>query len=815
MQDDTMFAVNNDELQKSSSALFGDISKKITPPIDVSNYKNMWGIIKDLNFDDFVALRENVYFENLMRSIEVSARSKIISDTSTNPTSQKFTTIDSGERVEELSIPSSFKKDVEGNQDKIELPHPQTLLGEAKLQNNFLKLFKRLKNISLSHPTFKVGRTIGDIISIDASELSRLPSIGSSYVETLTQLKSLYDNVDFSSDKDDDVKLDSVDLSCMRIFYANLSKEQIKAVDKLERHKLIENTAMLLDLDLDLLYSKKGFGRSVVNELSMLKNTLLQEVRKISIGEINFEALEGDFLVPVAPKNLSIEKFGELLLDDIDKYFDGISDIELDTIQKRWGFVENKITLEEISEEHNVTRERIRQIEKSVNERLPRYIRFTKESIWNVLQSALSINLTQKLGSLYSCFNNEKDFYEVLGLLCGQENLEEHVRPPIKPQLLNSYFADNGGPLTYEEVKNYIIECDLDSVRNVDNAIHYLEELDSIRMDGTNIYPSNLRKPEAAAFVLANNPNGLPWLDIAKHVNSGGYSKTDLYLDRPDNAALTDPENIFLAGKGIYKHTRFIDFDLIKVDAIFDEFLNYLDKTNRDVFHLNECYQSSKLLKLQNYYVIRHIVKHFGEDYGFYFDGQSQSDSVGLEEGFSRITQKDVILEAMNTNARPMTSNQIAMLLKSQSVAHASVYLDELMELERVVQVEYRLYTTPDRAYKDIDIPEYLRAIERILIAENKPVEPSVFKEVLNMELSASYSKYLYASIARLSANKMGWYRKGSLYSASPIPYKNLTDVVKQNCHPGQTTDKNITELTLHVAITRDAAAIAINNADP
>lgn len=68
--------------------------------------------------------------------------------------------------------------------------------------------------------------------------------------------------------------------------------------------------------------------------------------------------------------------------------------------------------------------------------------------------------------------------------------------------------------------------------------------------------------------------------------------------------------------------------------------MEYAEKNSRPVFHLNEFYQASRNLKKHDYYVIRHFVKHFGEDYGFYFDGKSQTDSIGLEKGFKNITQR-------------------------------------------------------------------------------------------------------------------------------------------------------------------------------
>ena len=108
----------------------------------------------------------------------------------------------------------------------------------------------------------------------------------------------------------------------------------------------------------------------------------------------------------------------------------------------------------------------------------------------------------------------------------------------------------------------------------------------------------------------------------------------------------------------------------------------------------------------------------YGEEYGFYFNGKSQTDTVGLEATFKNITQKEVILQAMQDKKKPMTKAEIASLLKSNSLSHASFYLDKMIKGEQVVQVDRMLYTTPELAYKDIDIQKYIDGIQNILLEE-------------------------------------------------------------------------------------------------
>lgn len=439
-------------------------------------------------------------------------------------------------------------------------------------------------------------------------------------------------------------------------------------------------------------------------------------------------------------------------------------------------------------------------------------MRLGQSVLWQLLEPELTPDISVTFRDLFLCFHSEKEFYEFLSLVCGQENLIEYVYPEIDKAILNIYFVENGAPVLISEIREYLDELNLVEIRNIDNAISTLETQDSIIIEGQYVWPKQLGKAEATACVLVKHEKGLPWLDIAKIVNNNSYSRTPIQEARLEQAAFELPDYIFLAGKGIYKHTNFIDTDNILLDDIFLRIMEYGEAVSRDVFHLNECYHSSTSLQKYDYYEIRYFMKNFGEDYGFYFDGRSQTDSVGSEKDFKSITQKDVIIEMMKRNEKPLTKPEIANLLKSKSLNHAGFYLDEMINSGTVVQVDRMLYTIPELAYLNIDLNEYIDAIDELLYQQAKPVEPSVFREELNFYFSKSYSKYFYSSIARLYAERQGWFRKHNLYSASEIPFKNLNTAFDNICNVDLTINENIAAIQAHIAINRETAAISLSN---
>jgi len=707
------------------------------------------------------------------------------------------------------------------NTEQIHIPELSTSLDDLKLPVRYLKLVKRLRNINISNNIFRLGETLGDLVKLSTNEVASLPGIGTSYVNVFKELKQLSQTAPTIEIPDglsfvNQVDLTSVDISDMRLTLAGVDAKFTKALEKYARYidadDLSEHLDTILNFEQKNLISLKGFGNGIVNRLIEFKWIVKKEIESIATGKINYKEFESKLIVPNILCKIPLKKIERILLEDIDGYLDKISDDEVDIAQRRWGFTEPKHTLEEIALDFGCTRERVRQQQVNIENGLLRNLRISQKLLWKLIEPELNSDICMHLNEIYSCFSSENDFYEFISLACGQERLIEYVYPELDKSILNSYFAENGAPTHIDDIREYLTGLNLDGVRNIDNAIQHLAQQDILFIEGEYVWPRQLRKAEASACVLVNHERGLPWSDIAKLVNGNGYSKTDIYEDHLDNEAFKLPEYIFLAGKGVYKHTRFINIASMSLDELFAGIMAYANSNKRNIFHLNECYQASSHLQKYDYFVVRHLMKNFGEDYGFYFEGRSQSDSVGLEKGFKNITQKDVIVETMNNSERPLTKPEIANLLKSKSLAHASFYLDCLIDEGKIIQIDRMLYTTPISAYKDINICEFVDGIDTVLHKYKKPVEPSIFQKELNALFVKSYSKFFYASIARLYADKKGWFRKHNLYCINEIPFKSLKAALDSICDINVSTNENIEKIQLLIAITRENAAIAFSN---
>ena len=699
----------------------------------------------------------------------------------------------------------------------INLPSLDTPLDEVHFNNEFDKLILRIIRCNYREGYGVItDNKLSNIIDLTSNVLSGLPGIGKKYIDLWLELKALYEESHNIQPLIKPLVINDpeheVDFKGMAIKFSDLNSNEKKNLERLYRLKGSEDILEVINFKALEFERTAGVGKTFIRTILGLKERLLVEIEKISNGTVDYEKMESKLILSTKFTSIPIDKMGTIILEDIDSFLDGIDEDEQEIFAFRWGFVESGLTLEEVGLKHNVTRERIRQKEIKINCNLIRNLRLTQENIRLNLKDNIDLKLPQTMGDLSSCFDKEEGFYKFLDFICGDRNIGNVVRPDIPADILNPFFAEHGEPCNIYLTKEYIQANSSLGDSSVENVLDYLSALRKIEIRDENVYPKYLKKNEAAACVLSKHPQGLPWLDVAKIVNSRAISRTNLNQDRPDNQALFDSDFVYLAGKGVYKHTKYMSLTEINIDSVFESLLIFFDETNRDVFHLNEVCRKSVFLQDKDYYAIRYIVKMYGEDYGFYFDGKSQADSVGLEKGFKNITQKDVILQAMNSSKKPMTKAEIAALLKSNSIGHASYYLDEMMGDDQIVQVDWMLYTTPEIAYKGIDLPRYIAGINEVLLNEHRPVDPSIFQHKLNNDFNETYSKYFYSSIAKNNYQKYKWHRKKNLYSLHDIQFNNLTDAINKHCKSESDTNANFRMLSDVIAITREAAQVSIEN---
>lgn len=696
------------------------------------------------------------------------------------------------------------------------LPHPQTLIGDVLLGGRFDKLIARLcRSASRSSESTVTIERLEDILNLPVESLLRLEGVGKAYRDDWQELKVLYiqatDFLPVPRVFSGEAKPLELVRDDMRLNVTQLSPAELKVIAKLER--LVGRLDIRGILSFDSLKQKEkgSLGSRTRSQLLQLQERLFSELQLISEGNLNYHATPTSLITSTPKSFTSVAALGRFLLDRVDNFLATLDEKSQLIFQHRWGFVDKRLTLSEIGEKYNVSRERIRQLESKINERLNDYLALNSSDIWCAAKTLSQFSLRKEFEDLYECFAEQSHFHEFLEFVSNGCLEYKASLPPPPLSILDGYFALNGVTVDQNAVLHYLQEEQGGDVEEASNALQFLHAQGQVEIESGLVRPLGLGKHEAAAAVLAEHPNGLPWLDIARHANRLGIPRSP-FSEQVSGHGLQDSKLMYVAGKGVYRHTRFADFSTLDESVIFNAIHTYLVSAERDVSNLSEIYASSRELRKYDYYMLRYVVKMRGEDSGIYFNGKSQTDSVSLNPEFDLYSQKSLVLQSMRQRQGPLTSNEVAELLKSRSSRHAKLYLNELMIANQVVQVDRMLYTTTEQAYEKIDLEAMRNAIETILLKYDKPVEPSIIQCELNILQGEAYSKYFYNSLARYFAQLGYWQRRHSLFALRPIPFASLTDAIDRLCKTEDSAEQNFASLRQHIAINEEAAKTSIYN---
>lgn len=669
-------------------------------------------------------------------------------------------------------------------------------LHQLPLSPQYQKLIKRITN------TVGTVSTVQDVLAIDPVSFGQLPAVGKSYVELLTTLQQ-----EFLCAKDNQqpevrppqITLSSTQLETPIAQLALPAKYQklIKRISVVAAQ--VVSVQDLINLDPAKFAELPTVGKLYVRNLIELKMQLSKFASFNSINSIEFHSIDN------------------ILIDDIESYLWTLDEIKMDIALSRWGFNHAQETLEKVASRHKnsegkpLSRERIRQIETPINVNLPLHLTIPPRILWANIRAKMTEDLTVLLPHLAKCFATDKLFYAFMELCCQVEagSISKMIFTKIRIEIIDSLFCSIPSPVAQEIIINELMSNFGYDKASAIHGIKQLEKNNKIEVTEQGIYPRNFARAEAVAHVLISHPEGLPWKDIIKIVNKKGYSSKRIDETRMTHG-FNDNEHIYLCGKGTYRNLQFLDLDQFDIPTVMQHLIDYFKKNKIATSHLHDYFYQTKGQRCEmEYFTLRYLVREYGEEYGLYFDGKSNVDGVSLEPDSKHITQADVIIKVLNESKVAMTKHEIAERLKSKSIGHASFYLNNLRDEGKVVRVDKMAYTTPEKAFANIDTKAVMHVIREIINAQ-AIVEADVFREYVNMEINLSYSKYFYAALVNTQLNELGWYRHNMLFSKSPIPYKNLLDMCKQLCNPKLPNDENTKILQQAVWLSDAVTASAI-----
>lgn len=690
----------------------------------------------------------------------------------------------------------------------------ETPITRLALSPKYQKLIKRISAV-MDHV-----ETVQDIIDIDVDSFSKLPYVGKSYVDLLIYLQNAFSPENSTRSNNNvinEIELPSQGtLSKLYINYGFLSEKEIKQLKKLEKFYEeqvdIRNVNTLLNIDKVDLAKQAGFGALFLTTLNDLQEKIKNELVALPENIAEYTIKQRGLFISSGIVFINFTEIDNILIEDVESYLWTLDELKMDVALSRWGFNQHHETLEELGSRYDLTRERIRQYEKSINTNLTLNFRIQPNVLWANIREKMTDDLSFLLPNLAKCFATDKLFYEFIEICCQVKggSIREIMLPKISSKILNQFFCVNPSPVAKETVVNYLMSNYGYSKAAAIHGIKQLGKIDKIKISEQGISPKKLSRAEAVAHALTFYPSGLPWKDISRIVNKKAYSSTQMDETRLTHG-FNDNEYIYLCETGTFRNLMFLDFEQFNISEIMLNLLDYLKQHQMNAMHLHDYYYQSKGNRSEiEYFTLRHLVREHGEEYGLYFNGKSGTDSVNLDSEVSLISQSDVIIKVLNESKSALTKQEIAERLRSKSTKHATFYIHNLMEEGKVVRVDNMVYTTSEKAFKDLDIKAIVQIIKDIMSLSDIIVEADVFREYVNMELNLSYSKYIYAALVRSQIKELGWYRNGNLFSKTILPYNSLIDMCKKLCKADLSNNQNVKIIQKAVWLTDSVAADAI-----
>ena len=515
--------------------------------------------------------------------------------------------------------------------------------------------------------------------------------------------------------------------------------------------------------------------------------------------------------------NVAPSFFANVILDTLTSFERFLSaDIERDIYRHRILIGEHQ-TLEELGDRHSVTRERVRQIEVYLIERLSMELSPAFEYFEYVLAHSLhsGSDIFDSSPALRSLFPTRFSFIDFLSALWPQfKGFESEIMLPsgIDSNAISEFLLLNRKmPLSITKLKDALKEEF--NINNVQVAAYLqgLREDGSIQGDSESIKILARNKYLAAANAAIGYINGIHWRELAQRTVDSGLCQATFRVEHSPCGGISQNKYLYLYGHGVYRLRAYLEISpedavdlVLRIKSLFaDSKLPAMD--------LYDLYRSDGELGRHSFFDLLHICKETSDL--FIVTSSSRSLLIRDQEFAQEVRSEQIHLQNLE---QPRSTFEFAQTLKSSSEHHAMSIINELVKENKVVQVD------SGRFVALTSINEEHLAIAKSKIKEVLESDPwKIFaahplKLIVESENSFRYTRHFYSSLARILASESGFYFSRNLVSAkfdlSDLSLARIAESAYLR-HPTFNEEQLISLLERRVVAPREALRRAISNA--
>ena len=640
----------------------------------------------------------------------------------------------------------------------------------------------------------------------------------------------------------------------LRKFYINILKEWPLSVRTKNcfMNKGIVFVGDLISYSEKELLNSKNFGRKSFNEIKpfLEKNSLslgtplagwsrykmdrksqdqVEESKKNSYNRVaksvlaDFEKFIEKYTsisTIIIADNISTQELEKLIISDIDEILFLLNDRSRAIMKARYGYLENCKSLEEIGKKNNLTRERIRQIERKINLSLNGLGFINKASLVKFFLKFKNLSFHKIFPQLDKNFTDTArgvgdisgdKLTEFIEYYCGVKNkffeTSERTLFSFEKSRLEDIFLEVGSPIKLpdfiEEIKNnYGYNEETSKI-----AIDFMSKHQLIKIVDENIYPTNLRKTQEVAHILLGYPEGLHWKKVSE-IGNKSFTKNKWDLKRivgDHSFNMLHNQSIYLCERGTYKNMKFLSTVKNKTSIlkIFIKEIKALGKTQCEMEDVFAQVKKNKEFNNLNFYEARAIIKIFGEEEGIYHAGLSGTNTIGLSKDIKPINLKQKIINIINAHEGEISKDEIAeKLTKTKEEIPIGTHLEELVDEMFIFRINPGVYLNYKDAIKLCDkklVEEYLKKI----ITNYEFLTLGFIREKLNEELGYGLSNFYYGSLISIIAKENSWFYGTNYLSKTTKKTKTPEQSIKDLYNFDLSTNENYENISKKIGISK------------
>ena len=571
----------------------------------------------------------------------------------------------------------------------------------------------------------------------------------------------------------------------------------------------------------------ENFLESNKNELlnkSISKNNSSQNLIGITKSLFkDYQEFKNDFFSSEKikiDKNINSLKLEELIIEDIEYILSLLNDRSVIFFKGRYGYKENYKTLEELGKKFQITRERVRQLEKNINLTLPKLGKINKNTLIHFFSKYEFISFHKLFPKLDKYFTNTaRGTEEITGdklttfmeNYCGVE--KEYFKTPERElwnfdiTKLEEIFKIVPSGIEKEKFLE-LIEENYGYNKFVSlSALEFMETKEIIKIENQKVYTLKLNRISEVCNILLDYPDGLHWKKICE-IGNQSFSKNKWNPER--NVAdysmnMIHNEDIYLSERGTIKLFKFCSETQNK-DEIIDFFINYLKVNNKNEIAMETVYKEIiKIDKFENlnFYDARAVIKKFGSEKGIYHSGPSGTNTISFDKDVKRISLKDKIIEIINNSEAEIHAKEIKkQLQKTNEDLPLEVHLNSLVEEMLIFRMSPGTYLSYEQSIKLCNFEEIRNLLNKIL-KKFEFITIGYARENMNENLFYNFSNYFYRCVIRVLSKNESWFIDSNYISSKNKKNDELSVYVKKNYNWLYSSKENFENISRKIGLTK------------